>query len=77
MGTAAARARFRVGQPVAGRVLQVDAAARRITLTLKKTLAGAKLPPFTSWEVCPKFLLSTCVLLRCKLFMAIHGPSMP
>jgi hypothetical protein len=52
LGTAVARSRFKVGQPVAARVLAADAAARRITLTLKKALVGGKLPPFTSWEVC-------------------------
>ncbi|KAK9832620.1 hypothetical protein WJX81_004603 [Elliptochloris bilobata] len=50
LGTAAGRARLRVGQAVAGRVLQADAPARRIMLTLKKALVGAKLPPFTAWE---------------------------
>jgi len=51
LGTAVARSRFKVGQPVAARVLAADAGARRITLTLKKALVGGKLPPFTSWEV--------------------------
>ncbi len=51
LGTAVARSRFKVGQPVAARVLAADAGARRITLTLKTALVGGKLPPFTSWEV--------------------------
>ena len=34
-----------------GRVLDADAALRRVTLSLKKALVGDKLPPFTSWEV--------------------------
>ena len=46
-----ARAKFKEGQNVRGRVLEVDPAARRITLSLKKLLAGEKLPPFASWQV--------------------------
>ncbi|BDA47226.1 probable protein RRP5 homolog [Coccomyxa sp. Obi] len=49
-GSERARAKFKEGQKVTGRVLEVDPAARRITLSLKKLLVGEKLPPFASWQ---------------------------
>lgn len=45
------RAKYKEGQKVTGRILEADAAMRRITMTLKKALCGDKLPPFSSWEV--------------------------
>lgn len=50
-GSEKARAKFKEGQKVSGRVLEVDVAARKITLSLKKLLIGEKLPPFASWQV--------------------------
>ena len=50
-GSARGRSKFKEGQHVTGRVLEADAAARRITLSLKKGLCGDKLPPFAAWEV--------------------------
>ena len=50
-GSERAKAKFKEGQRVQGRVLDADAALRRVTLSLKKALVGDKLPPFTSWEV--------------------------
>lgn len=43
-----------------GRVLEVDPAARRITLSLKKLLREDKLPPFASWQVTPWRSLLKC-----------------
>lgn len=50
-GSEKARAKYKEGQKVSGRVLEVDVAARKITLSLKKLLVGEKLPPFASWQV--------------------------
>jgi len=50
-GTDRARAKLKEGQQVTGRVVEVDPAARRITLSLKKLLREDKLPPFASWQV--------------------------
>ena len=50
-GSARGRSKFKEGQRVSGRVLEADAASRRISLTLKKALCGDKLPPFAAWEV--------------------------
>ena len=38
------------GQKVTVRVLERDASARRLTLTMKRLLLEGKLAPFTSWE---------------------------
>lgn len=50
-GADRAKAKYKEGQKVSGRVLEVDVAARKITLSLKKLLVGEKLPPFASWQV--------------------------
>ena len=41
-------ARFKEGELVTGRVLDVTAATHRITMSLKKALVSGKLPPFKS-----------------------------
>ncbi|GAX80532.1 hypothetical protein CEUSTIGMA_g7970.t1 [Chlamydomonas eustigma] len=43
LGTSKALTKFKVGQKVSGKVLEVDVAARRMTLTLKPGLLGSKL----------------------------------
>ncbi len=80
LGTVAARSRFKVGQAVSGRVLHADAAARRITLTLKKALVSAKLPPFTSWEVrtcasAGQYCTVVCTILWVR--KALMAPELP
>lgn len=50
-GTKKAHKKFKEGQKVAGRVLAVDPAARRLTMTLKPALLGSKLPPITCLQV--------------------------
>jgi ribosomal protein S1 len=50
-GAERAKAKYKEGQKVSGRVLEVDVAVRKITLSLKKLLVGEKLPPFASWQV--------------------------
>ena len=42
--------RCQVGQKVAGRVLEVDVGARRMTLTLKPGLTGSRLQPLASLQ---------------------------
>jgi rRNA biogenesis protein RRP5 len=39
---------LQVGQSVTGRVLNVDVAAKKLSMTLKPALLGSKLPPLTS-----------------------------
>lgn len=51
LGTKKAHKRFKEGQKVAGRVVGVDAPARRLTLTLKPSLLGSKLPLITCMQV--------------------------
>ena len=51
LGTKKAHKKFREGQAVSGRVLAVDPAARRLTLTLKPALLGSKLPAITCLQV--------------------------
>ncbi|KAG1654779.1 hypothetical protein FOA52_007439 [Chlamydomonas sp. UWO 241] len=45
LGTAKAMAKYKVGAKVAGRVLEVNSASRKMTLTLKPGLLGSKLQP--------------------------------
>ncbi|KAK9823324.1 hypothetical protein WJX72_001906 [[Myrmecia] bisecta] len=48
LNTLKARTKYAVGQKVRGRVLEVDPAARRITMSLKKGLVTSKLPPLVN-----------------------------
>ena len=50
-GASFKKSSMKVGQKVTVRVLDCDAPARRLTLTMKKLLLEEKLAPFTSWEV--------------------------
>ena len=52
LGSKASRAKYKVGQKVRGRVLERDAASKRIVMTLKKALVGSKLPAIVHLEVC-------------------------
>ena len=52
LGSKASRSKFKVGQEVRGRVLERNAAAKRILMTLKKALIGSKLPAIAHLEVC-------------------------
>ncbi|EFN56095.1 hypothetical protein CHLNCDRAFT_145628 [Chlorella variabilis] len=45
VGTAKALRKFKAGQTVAGKVLTVDPATKKVTMTLKPSLVGSKLPP--------------------------------
>ena len=45
------KARYRAGQKVTGRILDNDLAAKRITMTLKKSLISSKLPALTTLQV--------------------------
>ena len=51
LGSKASRAKYKVGQEVRGRVLERDAASKRIVMTLKKALVGSKLPAIVHLEV--------------------------
>lgn len=51
MGAEHGKKKFKVGQEVMGRVLECDVSARRIQLTLKKSLVASKLPVLTSVKV--------------------------
>lgn len=51
VGSEKAKAKHRVGDKVTGRILKVDPARRRMTMTLKKALINSKLKPLASWEV--------------------------
>ena len=51
LGSKASRAKYKVGQEVRGRVLERDAASKRIVMTLKKALIGSKLPAIAHLEV--------------------------
>lgn len=66
-GSERARTKFKEGQKVTGRVLEVDPAARRITLSLKKLLVGEKLPPFASWQVSWHHYLIQSIIQNSKL----------
>ena len=45
------KAKWKVGQEVAARVLEADAATKRTTATLKKTLVTSKLPLIVHLQV--------------------------
>jgi ribosomal protein S1 len=51
LGSKASRSKFKVGQEVRGRVLERDAASKRILMTLKKALIGSNLPALAHLEV--------------------------
>ena len=42
---------YKVGQEVTGRILDVDAAKKRVSMTLKKLLCSDKLPVITTFQV--------------------------
>lgn len=46
------KTKLKVGQEVRGRVLERDAGAKKIVMTLKKALIGSKLPALAHLEVC-------------------------
>lgn len=48
LGTDKGMSKFKIGQKVTGRVLQVDPSARKLTLTLKPGLLGSRLQPLAS-----------------------------
>ncbi len=43
--------KYKVGQEVTGRILDVDAAKKRVSMTLKKLLCSNKLPVITTFQV--------------------------
>ena len=43
--------RYKEGQEVTGRILEVDAAKKRVSMSLKKLLCSDKLPTITSFQV--------------------------
>ena len=43
--------KYKEGQEVTGRILEVDAAKKRVSMSLKKLLCSDKLPTITSFEV--------------------------
>ena len=43
--------KYKVGQEVTGRILDVDAAKKRVSMTLKKLLCSDKLPVITTFQV--------------------------
>lgn len=45
------KSKLKVGQTVRGRVLERDAGAKKIIMTLKKSLVGSKLPAIAHLEV--------------------------
>ena len=51
LGEKQGKAKYKVGSAVTGKVLTVDPAKKRATLTLKQALVSSKLKPLTSWEV--------------------------
>ena len=61
------KARFKAGQNVTGRILDNDLAAKRISMTLKKSLISSKLPALTTLQVlalvCQWFMQSRVCLL--------------
>ncbi|KAL4451480.1 hypothetical protein ABPG75_007142 [Micractinium tetrahymenae] len=50
LGTAKGLKKFKEGQKVAGRVLTVDAASKKVALTLKPSVVGSKLPPIAALQ---------------------------
>ena len=52
LGAKQGKAKHRVvGATVTGRILTVDPARQRMTMTLKQALVSSKLKPLASWEV--------------------------
>ena len=44
--------KYKEGQEVTGRILEVDVAKKRVSMTLKKLLCSDKLPAITTFQVC-------------------------
>lgn len=44
--------KYKEGQEVTGRILEVDVAKKRVSMTLKKLLCSDKLPVITTFQVC-------------------------
>ncbi len=64
LGSKASRAKYKVGQEVRGRVLERDAASKRIVMTLKKALVGSKLPAIVHLEVCCALHCDRCTVMH-------------
>lgn len=54
--------KYKVGQQVTGRILEVDAAKKRVSMTLKKLLCSDKLPVITTFQV--SFCELSCVVVH-------------
>ena len=54
--------KYKVGQQVTGRILEVDAAKKRVSMTLKKLLCSDKLPVITTFQV--GFCELSCVVVH-------------
>ena len=49
--------KYKEGQEVTGRILEVDIAKKRVSMTLKKLLCGDKLPVITTFQVSSHYYL--------------------
>ena len=68
--------KFKIGQKVTGRVLQVDSGARKLTLTLKPGLLGSRLNPLASLAQASPGLRAHGVIAGVKdfgLFVTFYG----
>ena len=50
--------KYKEGQEVTGRILEVDSAKKRVSMTLKKLLCSDKLPLITTFKVSMLFACS-------------------
>lgn len=51
LGERQGKAKYKVGSSVSGRILAVNAARKRASMTLKKALVNSKVKPLAAWEV--------------------------
>lgn len=63
--------KYKEGQEVTGRILELDSAKKRVSMTLKKLLCSDKLPVITHFKVS---MLFACSHARSRLCDSIHVP---
>ena len=58
--------KYKEGQEVTGRVLEVDVAKKRVSMTLKKLLCSDKLPLITAFQVSVQFKFGLILWLKTR-----------
>ena len=68
--------KYKEGQEVTGRILEVDVAKKLVSMTLKKLLCSDKLPLITAFQVTMSLCMNVCLRMNVWCCPALcHLPS--